>query len=410
MSRTSVGLLAAVAALALAPVDAHAIPAFARKYGLSCMQCHAPIPRLTAFGEQFAANGFQLAPGEAPRDTIFTGDPLLRLVRGVPLAIRFDGFLQAATKSHADVASTDLQTPWGIKLLSGGPVADNISYYVYFYLTEAGNLTGVEDAYLQFTDIGGSGVNVIAGQFQVSDPLFKRELRLEYEDFQPYRLRVGDARANLTYDRGLMAFASPWEGGDVFVQLVNGIGLNNGEERKQFDTNGGKTVALRLSQEAGPLRVGAFGYWGREHVEGGTARNEVTYWGPDLTLALGQRAELNAQFLRRNDDNPFFLDDAPAGTTTVDAALAELVLQPQGAAGRVFLTGLFNWVESRDGRLISVGGFREDAAPDELLRAYRSAAVGAHWVHRRNVRLMGEASYDFVNDRARFTAGVVTAF
>lgn len=51
-------------------------------------------------------------------------------------------------------------------------------------------MAGLEDAYVQFTDVGGSGVSVIAGQFQVSDPLFKRELRLEYEDYQPYRVRV----------------------------------------------------------------------------------------------------------------------------------------------------------------------------------------------------------------------------
>src|SRR3546814_13507529 len=56
---------------------------------------------------------------------------------------------------------------------------------------ERGEVAGLEDAYLQFNDVLGSGVDVIAGQFQVSDPLFKRELRLEYEDYMPYRVRVG---------------------------------------------------------------------------------------------------------------------------------------------------------------------------------------------------------------------------
>ena len=32
----------------------------------------------------------------------------------------------------------------------------------------------------------------------MSDPLFKRELRLGYEDYQPYRVRVGDTRADLS--------------------------------------------------------------------------------------------------------------------------------------------------------------------------------------------------------------------
>ena len=120
----------------------------------------------------------------------------------------------------------DLQTPWLLKLLSGGEVADDISYYFYFFLGERGEVAGIEDAYLQFTDIAGSGVSVIAGQFQVSDPMFKRELRLEYEDYQPYRVRVGDTRADLTYDRGLMATWSPRDGTDLVFEVVNGQGLS----------------------------------------------------------------------------------------------------------------------------------------------------------------------------------------
>jgi hypothetical protein len=36
---------------------------------------------------------------------------------------------------------------------------------------------GFEDAYVQFSDVAGSGVDLLAGQFQISDPLVKRELR-----------------------------------------------------------------------------------------------------------------------------------------------------------------------------------------------------------------------------------------
>ena len=63
-------------ALVASPRPAEAIPAFARKYRTTCATCHAPVPRLNAFGEQFAANGFVLAIGEPPRDIIATGDPL----------------------------------------------------------------------------------------------------------------------------------------------------------------------------------------------------------------------------------------------------------------------------------------------------------------------------------------------
>ena len=148
--------------LCVGAVPAEAIPAFARKYKVSCSMCHSPAPRLNAFGEQFANNGFEFSPGEAPRDTIATGDPLLRLQNGLPLAVRLDAYLTALSRREQGQVIMDQQLPWMIKVLSGGQVADRVSYYVYFFLSERGEVTGLEDAYVQFTDIGGSGVSVLA--------------------------------------------------------------------------------------------------------------------------------------------------------------------------------------------------------------------------------------------------------
>ena len=136
--------------------EARTIPAFARKYAVSCALCHAPPPRLNAFGEVFAANGFEFAVGEPPRDTIDTGDPLLRLQRDIPLAIRYDTYVQSLTRPRNGQVAADLQTPWVIKLLSGGVLADKVSYYLYFLMTERGEVAGLEDV-LQFTDVVGTG-------------------------------------------------------------------------------------------------------------------------------------------------------------------------------------------------------------------------------------------------------------
>ena len=394
-------------AASLIPVEAHAIPAFARRFRTTCATCHAPFPRLTPFGETFAANGFAM-PGAPPQDTIATGDPLLVLMRDIPLAIRLDAYVQAQSRARGGRVVTDLQTPWLIKLLSGGEVADDISYYFYFFLGERGEVAGLEDAYLQFTDIGGSGVSVIAGQFQVSDPLFKRELRLEFEDYQPYRFRVGEARADLTYDRGFMALYSPREGTDLSLQVVNGVGLTEGGDRRQFDIDDPKTVAARISQDAGPLRLGAFVYAGREkHDDTG---NDILYFGPDATLAIGEKAELNVQYLRRRDDNPFFLASAPDDETTVDAAFAELLLFPSGQMGRTTVTALFNWVDA-DAPVFTIGGVGLPDDPDGgMLREYQFGALGLQYLYRRNVRFIGEAGWDFSSERARFVTGVVAGF
>ena len=83
------GLIAvsiAAAALPLAAGDCGAIPAFARKYRMSCTTCHAPAPRLWPYGEDFAGNGYRLEGKEPARHTFETGDSLLTLVRELPLA------------------------------------------------------------------------------------------------------------------------------------------------------------------------------------------------------------------------------------------------------------------------------------------------------------------------------------
>jgi hypothetical protein len=400
-------LAAVVLAGPLVPREAHAIPAFARRFRMTCSTCHAPFPRLTPFGELFAANGFML-PGVPPLDTIATGDPMLRMMRDLPLAVRFDAYLMAQSRANNGRVVADFQTPWLLKLLSGGDIADGISYYFYFFLGERGEVAGLEDAYLQFTDIGGSGISVIAGQFQVSDPLFKRELRLEHEDYQPYRFRVGDAQADLTYDRGFMATYSPREGTDLTLQIVNGVGLTEGGDRRQFDIDDPKTFSARVSQDAGPLRLGAFVYAGREKHD--DVDNDILYFGPDATLALGDKAELNLQYLRRRDDNPFFEATKPDDAVEVDAAFAELLYFPNGQMGRTVFTALFNWVDADD-PVFRIGGV---SIPDDpnggLLDEYQFGSLGIQYLYRRNVRFLGEIGWDFSAERARFVTGVVTGF
>jgi hypothetical protein len=396
------GLAAAVTGallLALPPKDANAIPAFARKFNVSCSLCHNPAPRLTEFGERFAANGFRFSPDAEPVDSVDTGDDLLELMADIPLAVRFDGYVQARTGS-ADPA-VDLQTPWAIKLLSGGRIADKVSYYMYFFMSERGEVAGLEDAYVQFTDLGGSGIDLLVGQFQVSDPLFKRELRLEYEDYQAYRVRVGDTRADLTYDRGVLAAYSPWDGADMSLQLVNGQGLSEAGETRVYDIDDGKSAAARFSQALGGVRVGAFGYLGVETVDG--VDSEIRIFGPDATVSIGPTFELNAQYLRRSDERPFFAGPGP-DDTDVDMGFAELVWSPQGDTGRWFFTALYNHVDA-DAPLFTIRQSETDP-----LERYRSAALGGNYLLARNVRLTSEVQYDLDREDFRLSAGFMSAF
>ena len=313
-----------------------------------------------------------------------------------------------------DVVATDFKTPWGIKLLSGGQVTSDISYYMYFFMTERGEVAGLEDAFLQFNDVLGSGWDLIAGQFQVSDPIFKRELRLEYEDYMPYRVRVGDVGVDLTYERGIMALVSPWKNADLVVRVVNGRGLSAATEAKNFDDGNAKNLGLRLSQDLGVARLGAYFYTGEDKADG--RRSNLRVFGPDATVPLGEKLELNATYLYRRDDNPFFLEtcaradercsfgaDEPL-QTEVDSYMGEMLFFPKGAGGNVHFTALYNRIEANSPI------FTLRVGEEGYLEKYESVGFSAHYLYARNVRLMAEVSRDLELKRTRFIAGVTAAF
>lgn len=386
--------LAVLLALMLAPASAQAIPAFARKYKVSCSLCHNPIPTLTEFGETFAGNGFRMAAGEEPADTIATGDPTLALLKDLPLAIRLDLYAQEYANGRA---ATDFQTPYGLKLLSGGTLSKSISYYFYTFLLERGEVGGVEDAFLYFNDLGGAPVDLAVGQFQISDPLFKRELRLEFEDYAVYRARLGDVPVDLTYDRGLMALADV-AGFTLTGELLNGSGIGGAQANRRFDIDRNKSVFLHATRQvAGPLRLGAFGYYGR--TSGNATRNASRMLGGDGTISAGA-FELNGQYIYREDTEPTFTPGEP--TVTMQGGFAELIVRPKAEGWYGF--ALYNRVTADKPLLdVRLGG------PADITK-HETISGGVGKLIRRNVRMSGEATYDLELEEARFTLGMVAAF
>jgi hypothetical protein len=367
-------------------VDAFSIPAFARKYDMSCGTCHHPIPKLKPYGDEFAGNGFVLADKEAPRAFRETGDVDLMLLREVPLAIRLEGYGRWQPGAEG---ATDMQWPYLVKLLSGGQIAKDVSYYFYFFFGERGEVAGLEDAFLMFNNVFKSNLDIYVGQFQVSDPLFKRELRLTLEDYQIYRVKPAKSAANLTYDRGLMLSYGFSTGTDITLEILNGAGIGAADAARQFDTDKYKNTFFRLSQDLGEhLRIGGFVYWGREAEA--DLDNKLWMAGPDLTVAV-ENVELNVQYVERRDDNPYLLATPEQRKTR--GAFGELTITPGGDQGRWYFTGLYNWVDS------------EIAGLD-----YRTVTAHVGHLLARNVRLIGEFTYDVEAKANRLSVGFVTAF
>jgi hypothetical protein len=368
--------------------DANAIPAFARKYRMSCTTCHAPIPQLKPYGDDFAGNGFVLADQDAPRYFVETGDENLSLIRDLPFAIRLEGFMKHETRTDRDV---DLSSPYNVKLLSGGALSDHLSYYFYFLFSERGEVAGLEDAFLMFNNLFGTELDVYVGQFAVSDPLLKRELRLTYEDYQIYRLRVGDSKADLNYDRGIMLTYGFESGTDVTFEVINGNGLAHADDLRVFDDDKYKHYMLRLAQGVGEnLGIGGFAYYGKEND---TSPNEVWMFGPDANLAYRDKVRFNVQYVERRDDNPYFFPTKPSDKIESRGGLAELIWMPDGDRSRWYTTVLYNQIDS-----------------DIDSHDYQSITGHIGYLLRTNVRLVIENSYDIENEENRFLVGFVAAY
>ena len=392
ISLTMVALI--VSAVVVVQYDsANAVPAFARKYSMSCTTCHAPIPRLKAYGEEFAGNGFVLEDQDAPRYYQKTGDDQLDLIRDFPIAIRMEGFVQHQTVSNRDV---DLSSPYNIKLMSGGALTKDVAYYVNFYLSEQGEVVGIEDAIFMFNNLFGSELDLLLGQFLVSDPLFKDELRLTFDRYHIYATRVGRSGIDLKYGRGVMATYGLESGTDLFAMVVNGNGIEHADEYKVYDNDKYKNFVGRISQDVGEyLRVGGFGLYGKERGLGPTdlpAINEVTMLAGDLTAGT-DKFEFNGQYMLRNDDNPNFLQTMPTNKVETHSFMGEAIFMPDGDMSRWYAVGLYNKVDS-------------DLNADDL--EIISGHIG--YVLRTNIRLILEETYDIEAEENRITAGFIAAF
>lgn len=384
--------------LVMTPVRLKAIPAFARKYQISCQVCHSPVARLKPFGEEFAGNGFRMTEYESPRYFIQAGDDKLSLLRELPLAVRFDGF---ATLNFSNKGNFDFGAPFGLKLLSGGELSDKISYYFYFFMSEAGEMVGVEDAFLMYHDLFGTGLNFYVGQFQACDPMYKRELRLTLEDIRILKVAPGNSSVSLEYERGIMFdYEIPRLNTSIVGEIVNGSGIGAASEGFLFDKDKFKNFMGRISQPFGKsLSIGIFGYIGRERIDApsiATSLNsDIRMFGPNLNLNFNEKLMINLQYVKRSDSWAFIeADDIMEPDIMTQGGFAEVIFSPKGDQSKWYLTGLLNWVDS-----------------DLKDLDYKSATLHAGYILRRNVRLVSEFTYLTGEEKyGKFSLGIVSAF
>ncbi|MCU0459374.1 MAG: hypothetical protein MUE37_09845 [Bacteroidales bacterium] len=389
-------ITAAVVLMVVPAETAEAIPAFARKYQISCQVCHTPaMPRLKAFGDDFAGDGFRMTEYESPRYFIPTGDDRLSLFRELPVAFRFDGHVTANFNGEKSV---DFAAPFVLKIISGGELSDRLSYYFYFMLDERGEIAGLEDAFIMYKDLFRTGINVYLGQFAASDPMFKGEMRYTIENYKIYATAPGESSINLKYDKGILLDKGFETGTSVVFEVLSGTGLREADHWYVFDKDKYKNMLLKLTQDIGEYAsLGFFGYTGKEVLQNNTGNfvSSVKMYGPDLVLDFNEKLIIGLQYLWRTDSDVYFNWEEPMiEDVKTHGGFAEVIFSPRGDMSNWYLTGLLNWVES-----------------DLDFLDYRSATLHAGYLIRRNVRLVTEFTQVFGSQSyGKWSAGFVSAF
>jgi len=201
--------------LSFAVGDAHALPAFARKYGLRCSACHEAWPMLNYFGQKFKDNGYQLMND---RDA-----PIWQNNGYWPVTMRITPFWhrESTDKVAVDQAPSGQQQitahgfdVGGLDILSGGTLDKNISF-LFVLSSDETALFHFESVNARLDNLFGSPwLNVKMGKFELDNIVSeKRGLTLTSSGggFQLYHfIPVGDN--NIFGQIGDNQFGLEWMG------------------------------------------------------------------------------------------------------------------------------------------------------------------------------------------------------
>ena len=158
--------------------SAHAIPAFARKYGLPCSACHQAWPMLNNFGQTFKDNGYQLGND---RD-----GPIYQQPAYWPIMIRTSTIWHRESNARRAIDSTpgvansgqveaSIATSGfdfsGLDIVAAGTLYNNISFFVQPFINNSGS-TFMNQSWMRFDRLLKTPwLNVKMGKFELDQPI-----------------------------------------------------------------------------------------------------------------------------------------------------------------------------------------------------------------------------------------------
>lgn len=200
-------VLVVLGQLSIFAADAEAIPAFAKKYDVSCNTCHTPgFPKLNDFGNRFRDAGYQM---DADEDL-----PANLHMSYMPISFRTAVGYQNSTVNHLAVgnpATGSVSTSTGgfgfsiLDILAFGTLMKDVAFGVVYTpgLGSAGFGTGrtdgdLEVAFVRFNNVMGTSLlNVKVGKYELDLPFSEHRSPTINTAFPIYHYRSGSPFSRL---------------------------------------------------------------------------------------------------------------------------------------------------------------------------------------------------------------------
>jgi hypothetical protein len=405
-------------ALPVSSVKVRALPAFARKYGMPCSACHLGWPMLSAFGQAFKDNGYQLGN---ERDAPIYSHPSYW-----PVTFRITPNWHRESQNR--VAADDPNNPggsveakitthgfdWsGLDFHTAGTLAKNISFYV---LPSSDN-TGAfhfESVWGRLDNVlGSSWFNIKLGKFELDNLLSeKRILTLTnvagtYANyhFQPL-VRPGNSAAGPATEGYTFGIGDNQVGAELMGHSADDRTrysaslLSSNDGQPNLPTSRGYDGYFAASQafQVGSLglqRVGGFAYLGEAPTYFQYNQSGVGVPGTGIGNKSFYRAGLIGQwYVKKIDVTTIFFhgwDSAFLGSNT--AANTPL---PDGAQSPTWNGGLFETHYTLNPQLVLINRY-------ELIRMSRQVfATNPANFGNEDVLTFGYRYYPFISSRAGF--------
>jgi hypothetical protein len=251
-----------VAAVSLAPRSASAIPVFAHRYGLTCQACHTVVPHLTAFGEDFLANGYRI--------------PGLKAKPAFPAAVRVQvGYSSAAPPADAPLPRVIVDE---LEFLIGGSAGMRGSYFAELYAVDGGRVGRARDVWAGWraTPVGARvPVTVRVGQMTLPLPLDPETFRETADHYAIWDQTAGENPFTFFDPKiGVQIAVGDWRRGlSGTVSLLAGHDVGSG-----LPTDGQDSFAT-LQQRAGEFTLSGYRYDGSRRLRGADDRFWRTGYG-----------------------------------------------------------------------------------------------------------------------------------